>query len=296
MATDIFKKYVWILTTINRYKKISLKELATLYQDNIQISDGEKLNMRTFHRWRDKIYEIFNIEILSKKNLYYIDDSLGIKDGNMQSWLLNTVATNNIIAENQNLKNRIVVEDYQNSEKFLPIILYAMQDNTCLMLKYQKFNTQNDDTVLIEPYGIKTFHNRWYLLARKTGDKLRTYALDRIKSLEYTDEKFAFPEDFSIEDYFMEFYGVYADRSVQPQTIKLKVYGKDVNYISTLPLHFSQKEIETAKDYSVFTLYLAPTYDFIQQILSFGSGIEVLSPQSLKNEIINHLKNTAMTT
>ena len=290
MAADIFKRYMWVLTTISRYNKISLKDLADLYQNNMQISDGERLNERTFHRWRGKIYEIFNIEILCDKNLYYIENLDGIRGGNTHTWLLNTIATSNIIAENQNLKQRIAVEDYSNSERFLPIILYAMQDSVRLMLKYKKFDSQSVDIVLTEPYGIKSFHRRWYLLANKRGDKLRIYALDRIVSLERTDEKFVFPKDFSIEEYFMSFYGVYADTTVRPQTVKLKVFGKDVNYIRTLPLHFTQKEIQTTEDYSVFSLYLAPTYDFVQEILAFGSAAEVLAPQSLREGIINRLK------
>jgi len=77
----------------------------------------------------------------------------------------------------------------------------------------------------------------------------------------------------------------------------LKVYGKQVRYFRSLPLHSSQEEVETHRDYSVFSYYLTPDYDFIQDVLGFGDVVEILEPLGLRNRIrqiietLNHRYN-----
>ena len=70
-----------------------------------------------------------------------------------------------------------------------------------------------------------------------------------------------------------------------PEIIELKVYGTKREYIRSLPLHHSQEEIESGKDWAVFRYYVAPTYDFIQEILSHGYEVEIIAPAHLKEEI-----------
>jgi predicted DNA-binding transcriptional regulator YafY len=71
---------------------------------------------------------------------------------------------------------------------------------------------------------------------------------------------------------------------MKSQQVLLKVYGKQVRYFRSLPLHSSQEEVETHRDHSIFAYNLAPDYDFKQDILSFGDTIEVLEPKELRIE------------
>ena len=75
------------------------------------------------------------------------------------------------------------------------------------------------------------------------------------------------------------------------EMVVLKVYGKQAQFFRSLPLHHSQEEIETQKDFSIFTYRLAPDYDFRQDILSFGDKVEVLKPDGLRNNIIEIIKS-----
>ena len=56
------------------------------------------------------------------------------------------------------------------------------------------------------------------------------------------------------------------------------------NYLRTLPIHDSQIEIEHTEDYSIFGFYLAPTYDFVQELRKHGSNLEVLEPEHLRED------------
>ena len=59
----------------------------------------------------------------------------------------------------------------------------------------------------------------------------------------------------------------------------------------TLPLHHSQKEIEKHEKYSIFTVKVYPTLDFIQEILSYGDEVEVVSPKWVREDVASYARN-----
>lgn len=120
------------------------------------------------------------------------------------------------------------------------------------------------------------------------------FALDRMIKVDDLSEEFTMPKDFNAEDYLEGIYGVRIYPDMKKEMVRLKVYGMQVQYFRSLPLHASQKEIETRDDYSVFSYYFTTDYDFKQDILSFGDKVEVLEPMSLREEIkgvINEMLN-----
>jgi predicted DNA-binding transcriptional regulator YafY len=111
------------------------------------------------------------------------------------------------------------------------------------------------------------------------------YSLDRVKWLELTDKNFKYPKNFYPEEFFDDCFGIIADQKVGVETVKLKVSAGQANYLRSLTLHQTQKEIERADEYSIFTVRLRPTFDFRQEILSQGCDIEVLEPKWFRNEV-----------
>ena len=119
------------------------------------------------------------------------------------------------------------------------------------------------------------------------------YALDRFTKLEETDTSFEPDQDFNAENYFKHFFGVFIGEDKEPEHIILRAYGgKMVSLMRTLPKHHSQKEIATKSDYSDFEYNMVPTFDFKQEILKEGPDLEVLEPQSLREEIKTSLTNS----
>jgi predicted DNA-binding transcriptional regulator YafY len=74
------------------------------------------------------------------------------------------------------------------------------------------------------------------------------------------------------------------------EIIHLRIDASQVKFFRTLPLHPSQKEIETTDAYSVFEYYMIPTFELTKEILSNTPYIEVLFPQSLREEIKEKVK------
>lgn len=88
-----------------------------------------------------------------------------------------------------------------------------------------------------------------------------------------------------VTSYFNEVIGVNLDGDYDCEKVILRVYGKQCQYIETLPLHKSQRHIAGTKDYSDYELNLRPEYEFQHAILALGQNAEILYPQWLREEI-----------
>ena len=134
------------------------------------------------------------------------------------------------------------------------------------------------------PVCAEAVSQRWYLLARTADDQMRIYALDRMTKAEVTDQSFTMPKDFSPKAYFAEYFGVLT-MPIPMAHVVIRAYSTTPDYLRTLPLHHSQREIACTADYTDFSLDLRPTADFLGQLLSHGERIEVLEPASLRQQM-----------
>ena len=91
------------------------------------------------------------------------------------------------------------------------VSLQAIKLNRRIRIGYQRFGGEAYEKT-VEPYTLKLFRQRWYILVF-TGHHIATYALDRMLSLEMTEETFEMPADFSPQGYFAEYFGVLTDET-----------------------------------------------------------------------------------
>ena len=285
-------KYVWVIDTIYRKRKISFKELNELWLRD-EISRGVEIPKRTFDNWRTVIFDMFGINIVNEncgEYRYYIEFEEDICNNGVRSWLYDTLSVSNALAKSQGIKNRILLEYVPSGQEYLQPIIEAMKENRVLNITYHSYWKDEDNSFDVQPYCVKLFRQRWYVVARSTYPYYyeqgpRVYALDRIHDLYATEEKFKMPKDWDAQEFFNGCFGIIADQRIEPQTVKLKVSAGQANYIRDLMLHESQEEIVRNDEYSIFKYYIRPTFDFIQEILLNGESMEVLEPLSLREEI-----------
>ena len=274
-------KYVWLVETIYRAKRISLKELNRRWLEN-DMSDGQEIPERTFHKWRIAVEELFGLDIVNEGRgdyRYYIENADELSNGNLRSWLFNTLSVST-------LKDRILLEEIPEGKAYLPVIIEAMKENVQLIMTYQSYWRDEEHTFEVEPYCLKLFRQRWYLVARSAYyNKVLIYALDRVRQLQATEVRFTYPKDFQPDEYFDGCFGIIAGDGTKVETVRLKASAGQANYLRSLPLHPSQEETERNDVFSIFTLRIRPTFDFIQELLRQGEGVEVLSPVWLRNEV-----------
>ena len=288
MAKNTVNKYVWLVDTIYKAKKISFEDINRRWLEN-DMSEGDALSIRTFHKWRIAIEEMFGLIIENEQGgqyRYYIQNADELKNGSMRSWLFNTLTVSNLMLDSMSIKDKVLFEEIPDGEQYLPAILEALKKNLVLGMTYQSYWRDEANTFEVEPYCLKAFKQRWYLVARSPYyDKVMIYALDRVQWLGLTDKSFKYPKDFNAEDYFEDCFGIIADHNVSIETVKIKVSAGQANYLRSLTLHQTQREIERTDEYSIFTVRLRPTFDFRQEILSQGSDIEVLEPKWFRDEV-----------
>lgn len=292
MAKNYFDRYVWLIETINRHGHIPFKEISDLWSRSKVNTVGESyLPERTFHNHIEAIYDTFGIEIKCNRSLgYYIANDDDLVSNGIRQWLLNSISLNNLMKESREMRDRIILENIPSSQKWLSALVDAIKDQKTIEMTYQSFASSEPNTFEAHPWCLKLFRQRWYLLARSEAyDEPRIYALDRILDVNETTRKLKVPKKFNGQEFFSQFFGIIVDDR-QPETVRLKVDAGQVKYYKSLPLHDSQREIESNEEFSIFEYRLVPTFDFKQEILSKGPSVEVLAPESFRKEVKTDIK------
>ena len=299
MAANLFNRYIWLVDTILRAgeRGITLEEINRRWMRSQYNETGDYYPERSFHRHKNAIKEMFDIDVECNKHTgcYTIANADDMNQGGVRKWLLNTFAVNNLINDSHRLKRRILFEEIPSGQRFLTTIIEAMRDGLTVMLAYQSFNSDKPSTFEVHPYCVKVFKQRWYMLAYSPYyNELRIYALDRVFDVETTGTKFKLPKNFDAKEYFSDAFGIIIGNACNVELVEVKVMGRQREYFRTLPLHSSQQEVETAEGFSVFTFRLRPTFDFQQELRRYGSEVEVLAPQWLRDEFTKEAKQTVL--
>lgn len=288
-TSNLFNRYIWLVDIIHRRGKISFEEINEHWQRSSLNLDGEDLPLRTFHNHRYAIEQMFDVNIeCDKRNgyRYYIENGEDMESGGVRNWLLNTFAVNNLINESHKLKHRILFERIPSGQMFLTTIIEAMRDNLSIEITYQSFRHDTAHTFEVHPYCVKVFRQRWYMVGYSPyKDHIFIYALDRIKEVTASDHIFRLPPDFDGGAFFADCFGIIAEDDKKAERVLIKVCANQNRYIRSLPLHHSQKEEENTPEYTIFSYLIRPTYDFLQELLSHGAYVEVLSPEWFRTEV-----------
>lgn len=292
------KRQLWLLNTLLRYKKLSFKELQSKWKDSYLNDDDSELSLRTFHDHKDAIEEMFPVQIKcdSKDGYrYYVVKDSPKEQDSMLEWMLNSFNVADIVGDAKKMHDRVLLEEMPGGTEYLEDVITAMKNFKELHIIYISFKRTSPYDCHFQPYAMKVIRQRWYILGYVVEkEDLRTFALDRIQSMELTKKSFLIPKDFSARDYFMSSVGVWTDKG-KPQKVVLRSSPVMARYLRSLPLHWSQKEIDTTDKYVYFEYTLCINHELVLEILSKGKSVEVLKPSSLRNQIkieINSLNQT----
>jgi predicted DNA-binding transcriptional regulator YafY len=289
----LFECYIWLINTIAR-GPIS-REVINEKWAHSPVNDYKQdyIPESNFHRWKNTIELLFDIQIkCNSNNEYYIEEAADLRGANMRTRMLNLMSMNSLLKDCKELNRQILFEPVPAGEQFLAPIIEALRDKHAIQMTYQGFDKTHPSTFVVEPYCLKMFKQRWYLLAYSpVKDKTLVYALDRMHEVEITKQKYELPNDFDAEFYFRNTYGVsFAEE--QPEEVKISISAGQANYLRTLPLHPSQKEEERNEEYSVFSYYVVPRFEFCQELYQYGSDVEVLAPEKLRQEFARDAAKT----
>lgn len=288
------EKCLYIVELLSRGKPMSLREINEHWEYS-SFYDGEIIP-KTFGRYRDYVSAVFAIDIECDKrtNTYYIANPDYIKNNALYKYLLSAFHVEALVELAMKHKDRVLLEEAPNGVEYLQLILKAIDQGVIVEFDYYSFNKKTVTHQQRIPCFLKTWENRWYLVAEPLSRKTPTvYALERISSLRITEERAVPSSDIKPHTYFDACFGINHE-VCSPQLIKLKVYGSQVEYVRARSIHESQQEIETCEEYSVFSYWIRPSYNFYQALLWNREKVEVLEPEEVRKEmkeIVNKMRN-----
>ena len=291
-AGILFKRYVWLIDTV-KSGKWTKEDIMNKWERCYHLNDEcSPMADKTFHNHINAIKSIFGLQIKCKKygdKTYYIENlSENDEYSDIKEWLIDTISVSNIVNECSTLRGRIQFERIPSGQLWLTTIIKAMKEDHPMDMTYQGFWGRGKHTFRVEPYFVKVFKQRWYMIAHSVYDNtIRCYALDRIQGIDViTNDTFVMPPKFHPDEYFEDCYGIIHGDNEETQTVRIKVTGRQAKYVESLPLHVSQIAEEGGNDECmIFRYRIKPTFDFIQEIFSHADSFEVLEPLSLRNQI-----------
>ncbi len=179
--------------------------------------------------------------------------------------------------------------------ELLSQLLEAIQQSVAVFFDYENFGTGIVKPRKVCPLLLKEYRNRWYLVSQDLiKGKITTYGLDRMTNLSLSNEKILKPVGFNPKNYFKYSVGISTSED-SPEIVRFKALNIASKYIESQPFHHSQKVIKKGNNKTMFELEIFISEEFIRSLLSFGGEIEVVSPKSLRNNLVERLKLASMT-
>jgi predicted DNA-binding transcriptional regulator YafY len=285
---DSIQRYSLIITKL-RKNPATFNEIADYLDRESELQDFDfNISKRTFKRDLEDISSIYNIEIqydFSQK-IYFIKYD---NDEVMQNRIFEAFDTFNALSIHERISKYI---DFENRKpqgtQYLNGLLHAIQNKHQLKFTYQKYWDEEISIRHVEPYALKEFKSRWYLMANDLKDnKIKSFALDRLSKLDVISRHFQSPVNFNVTEHFRHCFGIISPNADNPHEIVLSFDPFQGKYIKSLPLHESQEILKDNEEELLIRLKLYITYDFVMEVLSYGNYVKVIEPA----ELINQLKN-----
>lgn len=293
MISKTYYRYIWLLNTLLDSDPIPFDIIAMLWEDD-PLSNGQ-LSLRTFHEHRKGIKEMFGVDIVCDKsngNKYYVKNPEVLNNNRLAKWLLNAYSVPKEFATYNRMQDRVLLEEISGGRTFVDPILDALQRDVVICVDYQGYEGPHE-LFQIHPYALKAYNRQWYLLGFIEEKKaIRNIALNRIITLNVTNRSFVRPKDFDARKFYANTIGIFVNDALPVETVKIRAYGVQMEYLRALPLHKSQEEVKAQYgEYADFQYRLCVTPELISTLLSMGDKVEVLEPNSLRTSIKQKIEN-----
>jgi len=287
--TPIFRQIILLQLLQQKREGVTLLQIAEYMTHRLDI-DGHKYIERNFQRDKTSIYRDYKVEISYTDRVYRIVNS----PAELSLQLLETFDVMNILLQKEEFTNHLVFDTRKaKGLEHFQKLLQAIKASVWVRFNYHSFFDDEASKRLVEPYALKEYKGRWYLLAKDTDDeRVKTFGLDRMTAPAPTKKKFTYPDNFDPLLKFKNCIGIISDDDYgPPEEVVLALTSDQYNYLKSLPLHHSQREIEDPPGNYFITLNVCTTYELEMEILSYGESVEVLEPEYFRERIKQRLQN-----
>jgi predicted DNA-binding transcriptional regulator YafY len=253
------------------------------------------VSKRTFQRDLDEILALYNIEIrynFSRRVYEIVDDDMP----EIRERILEAFDVFNALNLSDRLSQHIHFEQRRpRGTENLYGLLHAIKNGHRIRFVYVKFWDESPTVRTAEPYALREFRNRWYVMANDLkDDRIKSFALDRLSDLEILKTKFTIKPGFDVIEHFRYCFGIISPNADKPEEVILSFTPVQGKYIRSLPLHETQQVLADTQKELRIGLKLFITHDLVMEILSHGSEVKVLAPESLVKQVREAHRKAAM--
>ena len=285
-------RYIHIINKL-RKAPATFDEIDHFLSEHSALQDYKfNVSKRQFQRDLKDISSIFEIDVSYdfSRQVYFINEE---EYSEISQRRMEAFDTFNTLKIGENTSRHIFLEKRrpQGTENLFGL-LHAIKQYIRIEFNYHKYWEDQPAIRTVEPLALKEFKNRWYVLAKDLKDnRIKSFALDRLSSLEILKKRFTPPENFDVNSYYKHCFGIISpDEDQQVQEVILSFDPYQGKYIKSLPLHESQEIlIDNEKELQI-RLSIFITYDLLMEILSFGGYVKIIQPDSLIAELKSTFK------
>lgn len=279
-------------------------------QADIQLMRSDKLGYnapitvvdRKYYTYDDPAYSITNIP-LNEQDLGRMNEAVEVLKqfkGFSHFSSLNEVVQkleDHVYAAAHNSQSVI---DFEKNERLkglehLDLLYQSIIQQKAINLSYQSFRAKEQAVFHFHVWWLKEYKNRWFAVGiKKKNAEIMTLALDRIGELAISEE-ILYLENSGITpaEYYHDVVGVTVGRSLRPNNVRLFISNEHAPYVITKPMHHSQEIVEQLEDGIIVNLKVQVNFELEREILGYGDGMRVISPNILRKRIYKKLQQGA---
>jgi predicted DNA-binding transcriptional regulator YafY len=260
--------------------------------DLVRHRDGKKV----FYRYEDTNYSINNMPLNEvevnqlQSAMQILNQFTGMPQFNWVNEMLPKLQSGIHGAEDKRQIISFDANQYLKGIEHLSALYNAISFKTVLDITYQDFKSDKPYHIILHPYYLKQYNNRWFLFGLNDENKNTHWnlALDRIEQIEPASGKYK-ADKTNWEEYFDDVIGVTVPEDAPIEDVVLRFSGETGKYINNKPLHGSQKAKWLEQSLLEVSMKLKLNYELERLILSYADSVEVISPASLKKSVSQRL-------
>jgi predicted DNA-binding transcriptional regulator YafY len=181
-------------------------------------------------------------------------------------------------------------KDYSSFREVIQQINEAVLNGRVVEMRYYSLSSKRETTRKVDPFKVWFFNGTLYLIGWcHVHDEIRMFVLDRVKLLHVTNDRFIPPDDFDLDEYMRDAFGVI--RSDVEQVV-IRFDPSLERYLKENIWHPSQV-FKKHKDGSLLmTMEVGGLREVMSWVMGFGREAEVLEPAHLRQAVAAELSST----
>ena len=167
----------------------------------------------------------------------------------------------------------------------------AVLSRRTVRMLYRTGRTGRERARELDPYRVWYRGGALYVVGHDhLSDEVRTFAVGRIRSIETTPKRFRIPDDFDFDRYVGSAFGVIAE---PPLSVRIRFDRRWADWVAERTWHPSQRIVRRRGGALDLEMEVGGAAELRSWVLSFGSGAEVLEPESLRKDVEGELRRAA---